>query len=544
MRRLAAFLLVCLLAATAAAQDTPAPRPQLTTLSVSGATIYSADDITWMLQLRRGEPLPAAPEEIGKRLERLYAREGYTAAKVTATLDAGTLTLAVDEGRFEEIVVEGAPSAVTRAIERSLEAAGVRSGEPFHEPAARRAVRRVLETTTGGVRLQRLDLVERTGRRVLRVGVRREGGDVSLYFGTEGREDLFAPVDGLSLAGGLGAVAYDRSGLNYTFIGGFAGWKFSRDDASYSIGIERPLLSNTRLFIGAEWHDVTASDDMWRLNGLEQTVAAAGFKNTFRDYYRRRGVQVHAGARPNGHNEFLMSWRWDRHEPLENTSDFSLFRQDREYRANPLVADAELGALVLGYSFDTETMNEQTAGQRFRQHLAEDLFRARRNGRLGLRLDWTSEIAGRAMNGDYDFTRHILNLRGGLPLGPRQVLAGRGVFGWSTGTLPIEREFAIGGIGTIHAHKFKEAAGSQLALFNAEYGLNILGDWEDADTGALRLLFFYDAGRVGTPVRGTDDWLSAVGIGLQTGPIRIEWGFKPDDIPKSGQVIVRLGRGF
>jgi outer membrane protein assembly factor BamA len=130
-----------------------------------------------------------------------------------------------------------------------------------------------------------------------------------------------------------------------------------------------------------------------------------------------------------------------------------------------------------------------------------------------------------------------------MRLGLRQSVALRGIVGWSDGALPIEREFAVGGIGSVRAHAFKEAVGRRLALFNAEYGFSLAGRW-DPGPGALRLLLFYDAGRVGNPTRGTDDWLTSVGIGVQTGPVRVEWGFRPDDIPKSAQVLVRLGRTF
>ena len=535
-------LVVCaLMAAPASAQDPP-PQLRVTEIAVSGATIFTADDIQWLLHLRRGEALPAEPDEIGKRLERLYEREGFTAAKVTASFDAGRLTLAIDEGTFSAIDIEGAGPGLRQRLEQSLEGAGVRAGEPFNEPAARRAIRRVLAPSAGGLTLRELGLVDRDGGRRLRVDVRHSKGDISINTGS-GREDLFNPVDGFSIPVGFNAVAYDGGGFNYTVFSGFASWKFGRDDAGYSLGMERPLLSNTRLFLGAEIHDITASDDMWRLLDIEQTVAAAGWKNSFRDYYRRRGTQVHAGTRPNNHNEFVASWRWDRHEPLANDTDFSLFRQDREYRANPLVADAELGALVLAYSFDSRSLDEESVGERFARHLVDDLFRAGQRGGLGWRVDWTSELAGRAMGGDYEFTRHILNTRGGLRLGQRQSIAVRGMGGWSDGTLPIERQFGVGGVGSVHAHKFKEAVGTSLALFNAEYGFLFTSRW-DPGPGPWRLLLFYDAGRVGSPLQGTDNWMQAVGIGVQAGGIRVEWGFRPDDIPKSGQVLVRMGRTF
>lgn len=540
---LTALLLVPLVSSFAAAQDPRQPQPVLTEISLKGSTIFTLDDIGWLLHLRKGEALPAGADEIAQRLERLYEREGFTAAKVTAALDAGKLTLAVDEGLFTAIAIEGANARLRGQLERSLEQAGIRTGEPFNEPVARRAIRRVLAPTNGGFSLSAIGLVEVTGGRHLRIAVDRDTGNFSVGLGTNGREDLFSPVDGLSLSVAFTAVAYDRSGFNYTFLGGFGSWKFGRSDGGYSLGMERPLLSNTRLFLGGEIHDVTTSDDMWRLVDIEQTVAALGFKNTFRDYYRRRGVQAHVGARPNAHNEFVASWRWDRHEPLPNETDFSLFRTDREYRPNPLVADAELGALVLAYSFDSRGLDEDSISERFSRHLVDDLFRGGRRNRSGVRVDWTSEIAGRAMGGDYEFTRHILNVRGATLLGRRQSVAARGIFGWSDGTLPIERQFGVGGVGSVRAYKFKESVGSRMMLFNADYALTLLGP-TDPDESWLRLLLFYDAGRVGHPLRGSDDWLSSVGVGLQTGPIRVEWGFKTNDMSKSPQVLVRLGRTF
>ena len=536
LRLVPAVLLLALIATAAAAQEVPPPQPTVTDVVIKGATIFGSDDVHWLLHLRKGEALPAEPEEVAKRLERLYEREGYTAAKVTATFDAGRLTLIIDEGSFTAIDVAGGSTGLNERLRRSLETSGVRPGEPFNEPAARRAVLRVLAPSAGGFSLSDIGLVERAGARLLRVEISRNEGDFGVGVDTAGREDLFSPVDGLSFPLGFRAVVYDRSGFNYTFIGGYATWKFGRDDAGFSLGMERPLLPNTRLFVGGEIHDVTASDDRWRLLDIEQTVAAAGFKNTFRDYYRRRGTQVHAGVRPNAHNEFVASWRWDRHEPLPNETDFSLFRTDREYRANPLVADAELGALVLAYSFDSRSLDDDTVAERFGRHLVDDLFRAGVRARGGWRIDWTSEIAGRALGGDYEFTRHILNARGALRLGPHQSIAVRGIGGWSDGPLPIERLFAVGGVGSVRAHKFKENAGHDLALFNAEYALAV--------PGPLHVLLFYDAGRIGRPVRGTDDWLTSVGIGVQVRGIRVEWGFRPDDIPKSAQVLVRVGRSF
>ena len=96
----------------------------------------------------------------------------------------------------------------------------------------------------------------------------------------------------------------------------------------------------------------------------------------------------------------------------------------------------------------------------------------------------------------------------------------------------------------MRAYKFKEAVGSGMALFNTEYGLTLLGP-TDPENAWLRVLLFYDAGRIShPPLRGSDDWLTSVGVGVQTGPLRVEWGFKTNDSSNSAQVLVRLGRTF
>jgi hypothetical protein len=84
-----------------------------------------------------------------------------------------------------------------------------------------------------------------------------------------------------------------------------------------------------------------------------------------------------------------------------------------------------------------------------------------------------------------------------------------------------------------------------MALFNAEYRLDLLGHWDEPSGGILRALLFFDAGQVQEPV-GTSrtDWLHGIGVGLQTGPGRVEFGFRLDDIPESRQILVRLGPTF
>src|SRR5688500_15528535 len=64
------------------------PGPPLQQLVVEGTTVYTPEDVTWLLGIREGARLPGPPERIAELLEEQYEREGYTAAEVEADYDA------------------------------------------------------------------------------------------------------------------------------------------------------------------------------------------------------------------------------------------------------------------------------------------------------------------------------------------------------------------------------------------------------------------------------------------------------------------------
>jgi outer membrane protein assembly factor BamA len=377
---------------------------------------------------------------------------------------------------------------------------------------------------------------------IVPIGWRR--ARVSWNAGQE-REDLFSPVDGLNPSIGTTVTLFDRSRFNHTVIDASASYKFAREAAGYSLGAERPLFGGPRLFAGAEIHDLSASDDLWRVTAAEQTLAALLFKNTFRDYYRRHGGQVFTTLQPGGHNELTLAARWDRHAPLDNETGFSVFRDSASFRPNTPAFEGDVNAWVIGYRFDTRPLSGAGERQTYLRHLTDDLYGFGRRRTPGLRVEWTSELAGRGLGGDARFDRHILDTRGYLSFSPRQLIAARALLGFSNGRLIPEREFALGGIGSVHGYSFKEARGAGMALFNGEYAFDLLPSHYPGGS-ALSIFGFYDAGRVFDPVPGSrSDWLKGVGFGFSSGQwLRIEIGFRAGAIPSSRQVLVRLGPSF
>ncbi|HXW08048.1 MAG TPA: DUF5686 family protein [Vicinamibacterales bacterium] len=541
-----AALLLGLLAGPAFGQTPTQPVRVLQHLTLEGATVFTRDDVLWLLALTIGEPLGGSAEELASELQGHYRKGGYEAATVEGAYDAasGRLTLQVDEGRIDEIEFTGIPAAQTSRFREQL---GVRPGDLYNARQLRERLQPLLDASGGALRIDRpgIDLVSRDGRRILVVPIDTRAVAVGFSVTTEGREDFFSPVDGFAPALAIDVTRFNATRFTHTFVNAYVTYKFAREEPGYSAGFEQQLLERPGLWAGATVHDLTASDDLWRLSTTEQSVVALTFRNTFRDYYRRRGTQVFAALRPHANHELVASMRWDRHESLENATDFAFFRDDHEFRPNAPIPPGRIRALVLAYSWDTRGVADGTPARNYAQHLIDDLFRGSRRQGFGARVDWTTEIAGHGLGGDREYDRHVLNARGYLPLTPRQSLAARALLGFSNGELPPERQFALGGIGSVHGYAFKEARGGRMTLFNAEYRLDLLGRWEGPAGGVLRALLFFDAGRVHDPIDSSStDWLRGVGIGLQTGPVRVEFGFRADDVPESRQVLVRLGSTF
>lgn len=545
----------------AAVQDAPAAvtqvQPVLAELRLDGATVFTHDDVIFLLRLREGSPLPKPPADIAKALQERYDRDGYSEARVTSSFEAGRLTLTIDEGRIDDIEILGVSGEQAARLLRRL---GVKSGDIYNARVVGRATARLTSASEGaleigqprrnqpgGDRAEALPsevVLERRGpRTTLVVPLRWRTSRTSSALGS-GREDLFSPVDAFAPAVGFTSTIFDHAEFNHTFVSAYVSYKFGRDEPGYSIGIERPLFRGPKLFLGAELHDMTASDDRWRITSIEQTLVALSFKNSFRDYYRRKGAQVFAVLRPDDHHELSVMARWDRHQPLANSTDYSFFRDDAAYRPNLQVADEHVNAFVLGYTFDTRPLTRAGQAATYHRHLKDSLFGTALRQAPGLRLEWTSEIAGHGLGGDAAFDRHIVNARGYLPLSSRTLLSMRGLFGFSDGTLPLEREFALGGIGSVHGYGFKEAVGTGMALFNAEYRVNLTSSLNRSGD-ALGVFGFYDAGRVTSRLTSTSPgWLRGAGFGVGAAGVRVEFGFRANDIPRSRQILVRFSPTF
>jgi hypothetical protein len=528
------------LAAPAGSQEPPAAaQPELPIASdfrFEGLSVYTPEQLRARHGLQAGQRLPAPPADIAAAIQRQYVADGYTFAQASASLDSdGVLTIALDEGEVDAIEFRGVGA---RVDERLRETFALRPGEIFNRSQANRALRHALESTQGAVERARdgvFDLRRDAGRRILEVNLVTRTDRSRPFFGTQEREDWYSPVDGFDPAVGFHTTIFNSDTFNHAYASFFASYKVTAERVGYAAGFERPFFTDGVLQVGASIQDLTASDDGWRLSSVEQSLVAFTFRNTFRDYYRRKGWQAHAVLRPLSQHEWLVAWRDESHAPLANETEYGLFRDDHPFRPNTVAAGGDLRALIVGYTFDSRTLTDESPAERYRRHQVDDLFQSFSGRDHGARIEWRSELAPAAFGHDFDFTRHIVNARAWVHTSPSRVFAGRAIAGFSSGLLPPQRVFGLGGVGTVHGYAFKETVGERMVLLNGEFRQRF-------GRSGISGIAFVDSGRVYDPLPGTtDDWLNGVGLGLEFGGgTRLEFGWRLDDVPKSLQVLFRL----
>jgi outer membrane protein assembly factor BamA len=543
-------------------QDVP-----LRTILITGAKRLSADTIRYALPVDVGVPLTQSTGQIVEAVEKRYHDDGYTFARVEAAFDAatGALSLKIDEGVIGAVEFQGVEDP--ELAKRFTDEYAVRAGDVFNRKNAMQALEVLLRQTRGAVRPGKVyfrdssdlsnrrgtfDLIDRDGQRVLLVGLREPAGRFRMLPDLGDREDWFTAVDGFVPSLGFNAAVFDHRQFNHAYVTGHLSFKTAPDRGGYALGFERPIFRTRKLYLGGELHDLTASDDQWQVSSTEASLAAIGPRKSFRDYYRRRGVQITSAFRIHPRAELFLAWRGERHENLAVESDFSLWNDDEPFRPNRPAIDGRLSALIVGASLDGASFDRESLGTTYRRHLLEEPFGQRleefdnhRRPSPLWRIDWTSEIsAPDALGSDFDFKRHLVSGRARVPLSPHQDFGVRMIGGWSDGLLPTQRLFSIGGLGSVHGYEFKEQNGNTLALMNLEYALG----WRNA----FQIVGFFDAGHasfrnvVFIPELAPRDvgWLRGVGFGIAVAGARVDFGYKLDAVPSSLQVTVRLGRTF
>ena len=533
VRTLVAVLLVAALAplhAPAADVDDAVLR----VVDIRGAAAYTRGDLLRIIRLSPGDPLRRDAAAVAAGLEARYHDDGYPAARVSGDYAAGTgtLTLTVDEGRLAEVVIPGLDGP---AEARALRELAVMPGEVLRRADLLRGLTRIEQASEGALKARSdpgYSLEETPAGPRLNIELERPFSSVKPRFGRVGVQSLRSRVDGLTPRLGAELLLYDRTSYNHTGVYGQASYGLSSDVVRFAAGARRSFGSAGRITLGYDFHDLTDSDDAFRVYDVPELPGVTISFSRFHDYAARRGHEAYLFGRLATNAEAGISFRSDRYDSIPTTTDDSLFSSG-PITPNPEIDAGPMRSLIgtLRWAFSGPLFASRAKERD--SFLMRSLYGTSFNIEQGVRAEAALEVASAdGFGGDFTFRRFIADVQGRLEPAPPLALSGRVLLGLTGGDPPRQKLFALGGLGTLRGYPLKVFPGENIGLLNVESGLH-------APPPLLpELVLFYDGGVAWTSGQVGEGWKSDVGVGLRWPGamsfwVRVDFAF-PLDKPNEG----------
>ena len=307
------------------------------------------------------------------------------------------------------------------------------------------------------------------------------------------------PIDGLRLGGGfeIGSrwnadpLFFDRSGETirrslYTdtanenygngwglrspyspnpFVYGTMSYALRTESINYRLGGGITHGQSSNLTYSAQIHRLTSARDRdILLTGSEQFMRA--FVNAdFQDYYTRQGgVMAIQWQNTTLKHTLGLSLLLEEHQSIRDNTDSYLrigtssHHLNPDVRQNSPIYDGRMHSISLKYDFDTR----------------EDTKLRYDFSNRGNKNEWYNtfilEHSNSGIGSTYDFTRFVVHLRNYHPIGENRLDTRLKIGVAATDySLPFQRQFVLGGTGTLRGYSLYEFVGNHGFLFNMEY---------------------------------------------------------------------------
>lgn len=276
----------------------------------------------------------------------------------------------------------------------------------------------------------------------------------------------------------------------YYRAGGSAVWG---EPSSWHLGVTAQLHRST---------DIITPDFLSHYDGGgTDALRVFGMRDPL-NYYLRQGIEIGLEWKPvMPTHSFKLSLLAETHDSLKKNTDWHFFnwRSKSKARENPVITPGRMRSVMFQYDLST------------------------RRNHLGWHNTFSVEHGNATFGSDFDFTRYQLHLRYAHPFRGHRIRT-RAVGSFSTDSLPIQRQFVIGGPGLLNGYPFYAVAGDRGYLFNIEYFFYLpqLFTWGNQQFDFdfdLFLIFFFDAGQAWNIADETRTFApkSDAGIGFQFG---------------------------
>ncbi len=284
-------------------------------------------------------------------------------------------------------------------------------------------------------------------------------------------------VEGLTLGVGIPPFQGYRSLYEHARLYGEIGYAFALKSWRYEVGLEmrprarRHKLSGQLPILGVAYYRNTFTEDAWKMHPVENSLAAFFTRNDYFDYYEAEGWRVYL-RQPLGHGvELIGGYRSETHTPLRKHTSWSLFDQGT-FRPNPPATPGRV------HMFFTQAKAQHLYGTS-----------AHPQG-----WSWLVDMEfARGLGGDFSYNRVQTELRLYFPLIEFYHLYLRSRYGMANGDLPLQKQFTIGGVGTLRAYPQNAYRGTRMWIASAELAipeLSMLGNDH-------QFFFLADAGWIG-----------------------------------------------
>ncbi|WP_425058605.1 Outer membrane protein assembly factor BamA [Sporomusa carbonis] len=455
--------------------------PQLTDIVVKGNTKVSADKIKELVTTGKGGVLNTRTLNANVRaIEQYYHDQGYILAKVSdvAMSPGGVLTLSINEGSLEGIVIKGNEKTKTEVITREMK---VKPGEPFNVKDARRSMQRVYNLGFFEDVNMKLNPGKEPNAVVLQADVvEQKTGTFSIGGG-------YSKADGLVGIIELGDNNFRGSGDKVKLHWEFGG----ASNKNYEVSYTKPWLDDKQTSLSFSVYNMTNQYSDYDRNGnLEESYDK-----------KRQGFDVTLG-RPEG----------------EYVQNYITFKNRRDTYVEHVDGNRNLS--------DGTDASKQYLKDNFgltRSITLTRVFDSRDNvfnPTEGTRVSLAAEFAGKSLGGDFDYNKYTLEGRKYYKVGHDQVIAARLVAGYADGNMPEAGQFAAGGADTLRGYKDDEFKGDKTLTASAEYRFPV--------ANKVQGVVFSDIGNAwdGEGYK-LNDLKASVGVGIRVttpiGPIRIDY---------------------
>jgi outer membrane protein assembly factor BamA len=302
-------------------------------------------------------------------------------------------------------------------------------------------------------------------------------------------------VDGI--AAGVGVNVENPFDVPAT-IGLSHRYAFGSERNLYTVAVEIPnRMSWSPGQTGLSLYRMTASYESQesKLTTLENTMASIVFREDFFDYYEREGFAVWNIFNLTEGVEMAVELRREELRSPETGADWSIFKNDHDFRENPTLGYYHSGKIYLSPERKSESVHVFFTRDSRSPYVLEGWYvriSIEAGRAVGDTLDDNEVVQGSAV---LDYRKYSVDARRYLPVGEKGNLTIRFATGLASGRrIPTEKLFYLGGVGSLRGYDEREFVGHSMLMANVEFRYQLskyvdvvlFGDTGDAwysDTG-------------------------------------------------------------